>query len=140
MDKTKASYKGLRWFQIVEAEIVAIIQSLKKNSKWSSYRYQEFPVCLILLFFLLCIIRLKTVSYYAFLFSLYQDNLILREFQELRTILFSHGSQESETLDALTIIKPFIELLRSNDITGPIAIHALSSLQKLIECGLLGMT
>ena len=64
-----------------------------------------------------------------------QDPLI-RALYTLRDIL-SHTHQLSD-LDVTTFLKPFCEIVQSDDTTGPVTGMAISSLDKFLAYGLVG--
>jgi hypothetical protein len=43
-------------------------------------------------------------------------------------------------LDGLDYLQPFLDVIKSDDITAPITAMALSAIHKFVQCGFLGMS
>lgn len=44
-----------------------------------------------------------------------------------------------QSLDGLDYLQPFLDVIKSDDITAPITAMALSAIHKFVQCGFLGM-
>ena len=63
---------------------------------------------------------------------------ILQNFAQLKNALFK--CEELSTLDPNVFLSPFLEVIRSEDTSGPITGIALTSLSKFLSYGLVGTT
>lgn len=63
-------------------------------------------------------------------------DVLMRTFQDLKAIL--NQVDDLKTLDPLTFLSPFLEVIRSKETTGPVTSLALSAIHKFLSYGLIG--
>ncbi|CAO3610737.1 unnamed protein product [Cunninghamella echinulata] len=66
-----------------------------------------------------------------------EENPLMAGFTNLRTYL--ETIQDVKELDALILLNPFLEIIRSGNTTGPIAGTALGSIEKFLSYGIIGL-
>jgi len=96
-----------RGMQILESEISTITMSMKRGNLWSNTRGPQDSA----------------------------TESLLQAFLELKRIL--QESTDFATLDPQTFLSPFLDVIRSEVVTGPVTGLALSSVNKFIAYGLL---
>ena len=68
----------------------------------------------------------------------FRQDPIVQNFAQLKNALFK--CEELSTLDPNVFLSPFLEVVRSEDTSGPITGIALTSLSKFLSYGLVGTT
>ncbi|KAK9728472.1 GDP/GTP exchange factor for ARF [Basidiobolus ranarum] len=121
----------LNWSQIVHSEISAVTTVMRKNSRWSSAAVAAAGEVGNLG---------KQVGLRGFGIDEQipkAEHSLIRAFFDLRATLTN--LTDICEMDALTLLSPFLAIVRSGDTTGPITGTALDSLEKLISYGIIGM-
>lgn len=62
----------------------------------------------------------------------------LQSFIKLQKTLEALPNRGPQALDGIDYLQPFLDVIKSDDITAPITSMALSSIHKFVQCGFLG--
>lgn len=123
----------LTWYQLVHAEIIAVTSAMRKNARWSGMNVNGLNMGGLGMSMGLR----KGHGGNSELHSRNQENPLMGGFASLREYL--NTVQEVEDLDALLLLNPFLEVIRSGNTTGPIAGTALGSIEKFLHYGIVGL-
>ena len=141
---------------VVQGELCILLNSMRRPFKWSSQHYQVNLItcgCLLISY-------MKSVYIFCLLFSKQEEeqDVLLKKLYQLKENLYQVSSLKE--LDLLTVLSmhlkkkrnkirdynmlsihfegPFLEVIRSEDTTGPVTELALSSIFKFLSYGLIG--
>ncbi|ORY06583.1 Sec7-domain-containing protein [Basidiobolus meristosporus CBS 931.73] len=119
----------LNWLQIVHSEITAVTAVMRKNSRWSSAVVANAG-------------EVGNLGRQVGLRSFGAEELPKTEHSLIRAFFDLQANLINLTdvceMDALTLLSPFLAIVRSGDTTGPITGTALDSLDKFISYGIIG--
>ncbi|CAG8513943.1 11930_t:CDS:10 [Ambispora gerdemannii] len=115
----------LSWLNLVHAEIISVTSAMRKNSRWSGMSVSRLNMGGLGMSMGL---RGRTAVAEDTFRS--QESPLMTGFSNLR-IQLSNISDVRE-IDALALLEPFLEVIRSGDTNGPITATALSSVEKFL--------
>ncbi|KAI8068278.1 hypothetical protein BC940DRAFT_299601 [Gongronella butleri] len=123
----------LNWVQLIHAEIIAVTSAMRKNARWSGTTMNN--------------IHMGGLGMSMGLrqgkgngdhdSSKNEENPLMAGFTHLRSYL--EDVQDVKEVDALILLNPFLEVIRSGNTTGPIAGTALGSVEKFLHYGIVGL-
>ncbi|KAI7850967.1 hypothetical protein BDC45DRAFT_516867 [Circinella umbellata] len=123
----------LTWYQLVHAEIIAVTSAMRKNARWSGMNVNGLNMGGLGMSMGLRKGQANAKEPHA----RNQENPLMEGFTNLREYL---GTVEDVSdLDALLLLNPFLEVIRSGNTTGPIAGTALGSIEKFLHYGIVGL-
>ncbi|CAJ0745271.1 24891_t:CDS:10 [Entrophospora sp. SA101] len=130
VDKIQATCE-LQWSNLVHAEIISVTSAMRKNSRWSGMNVNSLNMGGLGINMGLRRISVAETGYRN------QESPLLVGFSNLR----SHLSTVSELneIDAVTLLEPFLEVIKSGDTNGPITATALGSVEKFLTYRVLNM-
>lgn len=132
-DVTTSKIKSeLTWSQLVHAEIIAVTSAMRKNARWSG-----MGVSGLRMGGLGNSMGLRSAQMHSKDSHTKEENPLMEGFTNLRTYL--ENVNDVAELDAVTVLNPFLEVIRSGNTTGPIAGTALGSVEKLLHYGIIGV-
>ncbi|KAF7725729.1 GDP/GTP exchange factor for ARF [Apophysomyces ossiformis] len=122
----------LMWSQLVHAEIIAVTSAMRKNARWSGMGVRGINMGnLGMNMGLRKKVNAKDPN------ARHEENPLMEAFANLKTYLDT--VQDVRDVDALLLLNPFLEVIRSGNTTGPIAGTALSSVEKFLHYGIVGL-
>ncbi|KAI7908041.1 uncharacterized protein BX663DRAFT_492785 [Cokeromyces recurvatus] len=122
----------LSWSQLVNAEITAVTSAMRKNARWSG-----MGVSGLRMGGLGNSMGLRSAQSNIKDANTRQENPLMQEFTNLRT--YMDTITDVSEVDAVNILNPFLEVIRSGNTTGPIAGTALGSVEKLLNYGIINI-
>ena len=117
---------------VVQGELSILLNSMRRTFKWSSQLYQVscFKVALFFLhkylYLLLNVTELQEE----------EQDVLVKNLNQLREQLNQISSLSQ--INLMTVLGAFLEVVRSEDTTGPVTELALSSIFKFLCYGLIG--
>ncbi|RHZ59918.1 hypothetical protein Glove_360g53 [Diversispora epigaea] len=124
----------LGWSQLIYAEIISVTSAMRKNSRWSGMSVSGLNMGgLGMSMGLRGSSSVSEVGY-----SRNQESPLMVGFANLRAKL-SNVSDKKE-IDALVLLEPFLEVIRSGDTNGPITAAALGSVEKFLTYRIINRT
>ncbi|SAL99274.1 hypothetical protein [Absidia glauca] len=123
----------LTWTQLIHAEIIAVTSAMRKNARWSGTNVSGLHMGGLGMSMGLR----KGKSHAQDRDLKNEENPLMAGFTSLRTYL--EDVQDVKDLDALVLLNPFLEVIRSGSTTGPIAGTALGSVEKFLHYGIVGL-
>lgn len=124
----------LTWPQLIHAEIIAVTSAMRKNSRWSGISVSGLNMgSLGMSMGLRTGLSGGKDSNYR-----NQESPLMHGFTNLRTYLTT--VRDISELDASMLLTPFLDVIRSGNTTGPIAGAALSSVEKFLQYGIIGLS
>ncbi|ORZ20667.1 hypothetical protein BCR42DRAFT_409247 [Absidia repens] len=123
----------LTWTQLVHAEIIAVTSAMRKNARWSGTKVSGFHMGGLGTRMGLR----KGISQEKNRDLDIEENPLMTGFTNLKAYL--ETLQDVKDLDALVLLNPFLQVIRSGTTTGPIAGAALGSVEKFLHYGIVGL-
>ncbi|KAI8979713.1 hypothetical protein BDF20DRAFT_1000955 [Mycotypha africana] len=122
----------LSWRQVVNAEITAVTSAMRKNARWSGMGVSGLRMGR-----LGNSMGLRSAQSHMKDSNTKKENPLMQGFMTLRA--YMDTVTDIQDLDAVNLVQPFLEVIRSGSTTGPIAGTALGSLEKFINYGIIGV-
>ncbi|CAG8573531.1 12884_t:CDS:10, partial [Cetraspora pellucida] len=122
----------LGWSQMIHAEIISVTSAMRKNSRWSGMSVSGLNMGGLGMS-----MGLRGRSSVAEIGYRNQESPLLSGFATLRSQLSSISKDTG--IDALILLEPFLEVIRSGDTNGPITASALGSVEKFLTYGILNI-
>ncbi|CAG8498558.1 8615_t:CDS:10, partial [Ambispora leptoticha] len=116
----------LSWLNLVHAEIISVTSAMRKNSRWSGMSVSRLNMGGLGMSMGL---RGRTAVAEEDTFRS-QESPLMTGFSNLRIQL--SNIFDVREIDALALLEPFLEVIRSGDTNGPITATALSSVEKFL--------
>ncbi|KAI9494797.1 hypothetical protein BDB00DRAFT_817115 [Zychaea mexicana] len=133
VDSAQRIKSELTWYQLVHAEIIAVTSAMRKNARWSGMNVNGLNMGGLGMSMGLRKGQANAKEPH----TRNQENPLMKGFTNLREYL---GTLEDVSeLDALVLLNPFLEVIRSGNTTGPIAGTALGSIEKFLHYGIVGL-
>ncbi|CAO3591629.1 unnamed protein product [Absidia cylindrospora] len=123
----------LTWTQLVHAEIIAVTSAMRKNARWSGTQVSGFHMGGLGTRMGLR----KGIPQEKNRDLDIEENPLMTGFTNLKAYL--ETLQDVKDLDALVLLNPFLQVIRSGATTGPIAGAALGSVEKFLHYGIVGL-
>ncbi|KAL7310376.1 GDP/GTP exchange factor for ARF [Mucor circinelloides] len=122
----------LSWSQLINAEIVAVTSAMRKNARWSGMGVNGLRMGS-----LGNSMGLRSAQTNTKDSNTREENPLMQGFINLRT--YMEAVTDVGDIDAVNLLTPFLEVIRSGSTTGPIAGTALGSVEKLLHYGIVGV-
>ncbi|KAI8581103.1 hypothetical protein K450DRAFT_234658 [Umbelopsis ramanniana AG] len=124
----------LTWSQLIHAEIIAVTSAMRKNSRWSGISVSGLHMGSLGMSMGLRtgLTSGKDGNYRN------QESPLMHGFTSLRSYLTT--VRDIYEIDASMLLNPFLDVIRSGNTTGPIAGAALSSVEKFLQYGIIGLS
>ncbi|CAO3585256.1 unnamed protein product [Absidia cylindrospora] len=123
----------LTWTQLIHAEIIAVTSAMRKNARWSGTSVNGLHMGGLGMS--MGLRQGKSHGHDRDMKS--EENPLMAGFTNLRSYL--ENVQDVKDLDALVLLNPFLEVIRSGNTTGPIAGTALGSVEKFLHYEIIGL-
>ncbi|CAG8495510.1 3078_t:CDS:10 [Funneliformis caledonium] len=125
----------LSWSHLVHAEIIAVTSAMRKNSRWSGMSVSGLNMGGLGISMGLRGGR-SSVNENDYRNQI-NETPLMSGFTSLRVQLFNMS--EESGIDAVTLLDPFLDVIKSGDTNGPITAAALGSVEKFLTYGILNM-
>ncbi|CEP08581.1 hypothetical protein [Parasitella parasitica] len=122
----------LSWSQLVNAEIIAVTSAMRKNARWSGMGVNGLRMGSLGSSMGLRSAQINTKDS-----NTREENPLMQGFTNLRT--YMETVADVRDIDAINLLNPFLEVIRSGNTTGPIAGAALGSVEKLLHYGVVSV-
>lgn len=122
----------LSWSQLINAEIIAVTSAMRKNARWSGMGVNGLRMGSLGSSMGLRSAQMNTKDS-----NTREENPLMQGFTNLRT--YMETVTDVRDIDAVNLLTPFLEVIRSGSTTGPIAGTALGSVEKLLHYGIVGV-
>ncbi|OBZ90807.1 hypothetical protein A0J61_01144 [Choanephora cucurbitarum] len=123
----------LSWSQLIHAEIIAVTSAMRKNARWSGVGVTGLRMGT-----LGNTMGLRNAQMNMKDSSVKEKNPLMEGFNSLKNYI--ETVDDVKDLDAVNVLNPFLEVIRSGNTTGPIAGTALGSVEKLLHYGIIGIS
>ncbi|CAJ0627581.1 11413_t:CDS:10 [Entrophospora sp. SA101] len=130
VDEIKATCE-LQWSNLVHAEIISVTSAMRKNSRWSGMNVTGLNMGGLGINMGLRRVYVAEIGYRN------QESPLLIGFSNLRSHLSTISGLNE--IDAVVLLEPFLEVIKSGDTNGPITATALGSVEKFLTYGILNM-
>ncbi|CAI2169955.1 2331_t:CDS:10 [Funneliformis geosporum] len=125
----------LSWSHLVHGEIIAVTSAMRKNSRWSGMSVSSLNMGGLGISMGLRGGR-SSINENDYRNQL-NETPLMSGFTSLRVQLFNMS--EETGIDAVTLLDPFLDVIKSGDTNGPITAAALGSVEKFLTYGILNM-
>ncbi|KAF0385373.1 Sec7-domain-containing protein [Gigaspora margarita] len=122
----------LGWSQLIHAEIISVTSAMRKNSRWSGMSVSGLNMGGLGMS-----MGLRGRSSVTEIGYRNQESPLMSGFATLKSQL-SNISKETG-IDAVVLLEPFLEVIRSGNTNGPITASALGSVEKFLTYGILNI-